>query len=55
MITVEKITPAIGGIVSGVDFSAPLTAEAHDAIYQALLDQYYIQGHSKIKIAVEIL
>ena len=42
MITVEKITPAIGGIVSGVDFSAPLTAEAHDAIYQALLDHLVI-------------
>ncbi len=41
-ISVEKITPAIGGIVSGVDFSAPLTAVNHDAIYQALLDHLVI-------------
>lgn len=37
MITVERITPAIGGVVSSVDFAAPLSAATHDAIYQALL------------------
>lgn len=42
MISVEKITPAIGGIIAGVDFSAPLSADTHDAIYDVLMDRLVI-------------
>jgi len=42
MITTEKLTPAIGAVISGVDFSAPISAKMHDAIYQALLDHLVI-------------
>ncbi len=39
---IDKITPAIGAVISGVDFSAPLDTPTHDAIYQALLDHLVI-------------
>jgi taurine dioxygenase len=42
MIEAQKITPAIGAIITGVDFAAPLTSEIHDAIYQALLEHLVI-------------
>ena len=38
----EKITPAIGAVLTGVDFSKPMDAATHDGIYQALLDHLVI-------------
>ena len=35
---IEKLTPAIGAIVHGVDFSRPLTPSFCDAIYKVLID-----------------
>ncbi|MEM7211578.1 MAG: TauD/TfdA family dioxygenase [Pseudomonadota bacterium] len=42
MITANKVTPAIGAVLTGVDFSRPLDAATHDAIYQALLEHLVI-------------
>lgn len=42
MIETEKLTPAIGAVISGVDFSQPLGDATQDAIYQALLDSLAI-------------
>ena len=42
MLKTKKITPVIGAEISGVDFSKPLTASVHDAIYKALLDHLVI-------------
>ena len=42
MLDVEKITPAIGGIVKGVDFSRPLDARVQGLIYEALLEHQVI-------------
>ncbi|MDH3666267.1 MAG: TauD/TfdA family dioxygenase [Paracoccaceae bacterium] len=42
MIEVSKITPAIGAVVSGIDFSRPINPDDHDAIYQALLQNFVI-------------
>jgi len=39
---ISKITPAIGAVVSGVDFSAPLSTGIHDAIYEALLEHLVV-------------
>ena len=35
---INKITPAIGAEITGIDFSQPIGPDLHDAIYQALLD-----------------
>ncbi|MCG6901317.1 MAG: TauD/TfdA family dioxygenase, partial [Rhodobacter sp.] len=42
MLTIEKLTPAIGAVIRGVDFTRPLDRVAHDAIYQALLENLVI-------------
>lgn len=42
MIRAEKLTPAIGAVLTGIDFSAPLDAATHDAIYQSLMDHLVI-------------
>ena len=42
MITIEKLTPAIGAVISGVDFGQKISPETHDAIYDALLDHLVI-------------
>lgn len=42
MITVDRITPAIGAEISGIDFSRPISLDAHDQIYQALLESLVI-------------
>ena len=42
MLDVEKITPAIGGIVKGVDFSKQLDARVQGLIYEALLEHQVI-------------
>lgn len=42
MLTTEKLTPAIGAVLDGVDFSQPIDTAVHDAIYQALLDNLVI-------------
>ena len=42
MIEISKITPAIGAVISGVDFSRSIDARTHDAIYEALLDNLVI-------------
>ncbi len=39
---IQQCTPVIGAEISGVDFSRPLSAETHDAIYQALIDHLVI-------------
>ena len=38
MLAVDRITPAIGAELSGLDFSRPIPPEVHDAVYRALLD-----------------
>ena len=35
---IERITPAIGARISGIDFSRPLSPDIHELIYRALLD-----------------
>jgi taurine dioxygenase len=37
-LSVKKLSPAIGAVVSGVDFSKPLDEATQDAIYAALID-----------------
>ncbi len=39
MLTIEKVTPAIGAEVLHLDFSKPIEPERHDAIYAALLER----------------
>lgn len=38
MLKVRKITPALGAIVNGVDFSAPVSGELNDTLYDLLLE-----------------
>lgn len=42
MFEIKKITPAIGAVLTGIDFSKPITAELNAAIYQALIDHLVI-------------
>ena len=42
MLQVEPITPAIGAIVSGIDFSTGISDSDHDYIYQALIKHLVI-------------
>jgi len=42
MLTTDKLTPAIGASISGVDFSKPITTATYNAIYQSLLDHQVI-------------
>ena len=42
MLTTERITPALGAVISGPDFSKPLTSDVHDQIYQALIEHQVI-------------
>ena len=42
MLNVKKITPAIGGIIQGVNFSQPIDEATQDAIYHALLEHKVI-------------
>ncbi len=42
MLTVEKITPAIGAGISGVDFAQSIPEGVHEEIYQALMDHLVI-------------
>jgi len=42
MLTVKKITPALGGLIEGVDFSKPIDLKTHDLIYNALLEHQVI-------------
>ena len=42
MLTVSRLTPALGGVVEGVDFSKPMDDQTQTAIYQALLDHQVI-------------
>ena len=37
MILIDPLTPSIGAVISGLDFSKPVPASVYDAIYQALL------------------
>lgn len=39
---VERITPAIGAEVTGIDLSGPLSGEVQEALYQALLENLVI-------------
>lgn len=39
---INKVTPAIGAIIDGVDFSRPITADMLDEIYAALVDNLVI-------------
>jgi len=38
----QKVTPAIGAVLTSVDFSGPLATATHDAIYEALLEHLVI-------------
>jgi taurine dioxygenase len=42
MFDIEKITPALGGIIHGVDFSKPLDEATQNFIYDALLEHQVI-------------
>jgi len=42
MISVDRLTPAIGATVAGVDFSSSIDSTEHDRIYQALLEHQVI-------------
>lgn len=42
MLEIERVTPAIGAVLSGVDFSQPLTPKIVDAIYAALMEHLVI-------------
>jgi taurine dioxygenase len=42
MLEIKKITPAIGGIIEGVDFSKPINAATYQFIYNALLEHQAI-------------
>ena len=42
MLNVKKITPAIGGIIQGINFSKPINETTQDAIYHALLEHKVI-------------
>jgi taurine dioxygenase len=42
MLKVEKITPALGGIVEGIDFSKPINETNQHLIYEALLEHQVI-------------
>ena len=48
MIAIEKLTPAIGAVVTGVDLDRTVSATQGDAIYQALLEHQviFIRGTS---------
>jgi taurine dioxygenase len=37
VLSIDPVTPAIGAVISGVDFSSPVSPPACDEIYQALL------------------
>ena len=38
MLTVKKVSPAIGAEVKGVDFTSTVTPELNEAIYELLLE-----------------
>ena len=42
MLEITKITPAIGAIIEGVDFSKPIDANTYQCIYDALLEHQAI-------------
>lgn len=42
MVTVKRISPALGAEIEGVDFGQPISTGVQDAIYQALLDNLAI-------------
>ena len=42
MITINQLTPSIGAVISGLDFSTPLPTSVQDEIYEALLEYLVI-------------
>ena len=42
MFGVERLTPSIGALLSGVDFASPLSPAAHDEIYAALIENLVV-------------
>ena len=42
MLNVKKITPALGAIIDGIDFSRPIDGQTHHQIYDALLEHQVI-------------
>jgi len=42
MIDIAKVTPAIGAELAGIDFSKPVSADANQAIYDALIEHLVI-------------
>ena len=42
MLRIDPITPSIGAVISGLDFSQPISATSHDEIYQALLQHLVV-------------
>lgn len=42
MRSAESLTPALGAVLSGIDFSAPIAPAVHDRIYELLLEHLVI-------------
>ncbi len=42
MLDIRPITPSIGAVIDGLDFSQPLSTAVYDEIYQALLEHLVI-------------
>lgn len=42
MLSVSRLTPALGAVVEGVDFSGPLDGRTLQAVYQALIDHQVV-------------
>lgn len=42
MLEIDRITPAIGARISGLDFSCPISPEIHGEIYRTLLQRLVI-------------
>ena len=42
MLSIDPVTPSIGAVISGVDFSRPISAPVFDEVYQALLQHLVI-------------
>ncbi|MEM7671538.1 MAG: TauD/TfdA family dioxygenase, partial [Pseudomonadota bacterium] len=42
MLRIDPLTPTIGAVLSGIDFSKPLASETIEDVYSALLDHLVI-------------
>ena len=42
MLSIDPVTPSIGAVISGLDFSQPISESVYDEVYQALLQHLVI-------------